>query len=481
MSNISIFGTLENVTDGALAKGTQIVGGRMSVATIAERDAIPESVRKDGTEVYVTATKLTYRWNAAANAFEEAITNGAEGLSIYKTSANVTKDTTQITGSTITVPSGHTIKEGDFLLAVDSGSLLFTVTSYNGTIAFVHYETQITGLKGADGATWHNTTNRLNTTIGGTATISAEAWEGDYILSTEPQSNGYYGKVTGGTHVQPLVTTLGCLLGPQGEKGDTGATGPQGPKGDPGTNYGNGTGRRLIWSSEEGAQVTGEIGFNPIGKTFDVEFAIGSDKPTSYTCRFTCTSSDNSTSPLQSDSVSLFYPFSNYSVFGLTTTRYAGYSITLSYFYRLTNESELQYKFRINRTQECRTDTVYTTSVDGTTTTMTSTQTVVNSLNNGFVHLYNLYLIEGTTAIENHTIVTSAWTALSGSAPYTYSAMVTVSAEISETSIIELYNNNAVLFAKYGFAIGAVSGQNVTVYAIGQPTESVTLTIQVGG
>lgn len=71
MSNISIFGTLENVTDGALAKGTQIVGGRMSVATIAERDAIPEAVLKDGTEVYVTATKLTYRWNAASEAFEK--------------------------------------------------------------------------------------------------------------------------------------------------------------------------------------------------------------------------------------------------------------------------------------------------------------------------------------------------------------------------------------------------------------------------
>lgn len=83
--------------------------------------------------------------------------------------------------------------------------------------------------------------------------------------------------------------------------------------------------------------------------------------------------------------------------------------------------------------------------------------------------------------IEEHTIVTSAWTALSGSAPYTYSATVTVTAEISQTSVIELYNNNAVLFANYGFAIGAVSGQTVTVYSIGLPTESVTLTIQVGG
>ena len=124
--------------------------------------------------------------------------------------------------------------------------------------------------------------------------------------------------------------------------------------------------------------------------------------------------------------------------------------------------------------------TVYNTSSG--TETKTSTETQVSDVGNAnYLKLYNLYLIEGTTAIENHTIVTSAWTALSGSAPYTYFATVTVSAEISQTSVIELYNNNAVLFANYGFAIGAVSGQTVTVYSIGLPTESVTLTIQVGG
>ena len=475
MSNISIFGTLENVTDGALAKGTQIAGGRMSVATIAERDAIPESVRKDGTEVYVTATKLTYRWNAAANAFEEAITNGAEGLSIYKTSANVTKDTTQITGSTITVPSGHTIKEGDFLLAVDSGSLLFTVTSYNGTIAFVHYETQITGLKGADGATWHNTTNRLNTTIGGTATISAGAWEGDYILSTEPQSNGYYGKVTGGTHVQPLVTTLGCLLGPQGEKGDTGATGPQGPKGDPGTNYGNGTGRRLIWSSESGANNTSALGFVPFGKTFEIEFSFKNlSRSVSRVVCIKNLSDENS-----GYEFALFSPKCSVNVSGNTKTEISEFYLVQAKFSKYSFQTDSEYRLTTDNPKYCRTRTVYDIT-DGSST-QTSTETVTNEISPIDFNLYNLYLIEGTTAIENHTIVTSAWTALSGSAPYTYSATVTVTAEISETSIIELYNNNAVLFAQYGFAIGAVSGQNVTVYSIGQPTESVALTIQIGG
>lgn len=374
MANISIFGTLQNVTSGALAEGTQIVGGRMSVATIAERDAIPADVLKDGTEVYVTATKLTYRWNAASSAFEK------------------------VTYSQLPEPT-----------ASDNGKI-----------------------------------------------VSVE--DGGYALTAAPEE-------------LPPVTEAdnGKFLGV--ESGTYGLVSP---------NLYGGSGRRLIWSSEEGAQATGEMGFNPIGKTFDVEFAIGSDKPTRCTSRFTCMSSDNSSSPLQSENVSLFYPFSDYSISGAATTRYAGYYTTVSSFYRLTNESELQYKFRINRTQEWRTDTVYTTDTGGTTT-QTSTNTTVNSLNNSFVKLYNLYLIEGDTAIENHTIVASAWTALSGSAPYTYAATVTVTAEISEASIIELYNNNAVLFANYGFAIGAVNGQTVTVYSIGQPTESVTLTIQIGG
>lgn len=374
MANISIFGTFQNVTDGALAEGTQIVGGRMSVATIAERDAIPESVRKDGTEVYVTETKLTYRWNAVSEAFEK------------------------VTYSQLPEPT-----------ASDNGKI---VSVENGAYALKEAPEELPPATEAD--------------------------------------NGKFLGVESGTY---------GLVSP---------------------NLYGGVDRRLIWSSEEGAQVTGEIGFNPLGKTFDVEFAIGPSGSAKFTWRFTCETSGSSSSPLDTDIFSIFYPYSTYSHEAITTTRSAGYYTAFCEFYRLTNESELQYKFRAYRVQECQTTTVYNTSSG--TETKTSTETVVSDVGNAnYLKLYNLYLIEGTTAIENHTIVTSAWTALSGSAPYTYSATVTVTAKISETSIIELYNNNAVLFAKYGFAIGAVSGQTVTVYSIGQPTESVALTIQIGG
>ena len=85
----------------------------------------------------------------------------------------------------------------------------------------------------------------------------------------------------------------------------------------------------------------------------------------------------------------------------------------------------------------------------------------------------------GTT--ESKTIATTGWTALASSDPYTYSATVVVTTTISNSSIVELINDQAVLFGTYGFAIGSVSGQNVTIYSIGQPDASVTLKVNVKG
>ena len=87
------------------------------------------------------------------------------------------------------------------------------------------------------------------------------------------------------------------------------------------------------------------------------------------------------------------------------------------------------------------------------------------------------YLLKGS--IENYTL--SSWTALSSSAPYTYQATVTATATIGNNTIVELINDQPVLFATYGFAIGSVSGQNITIYSIGQPSSSVTLKVKIGG
>lgn len=79
---------------------------------------------------------------------------------------------------------------------------------------------------------------------------------------------------------------------------------------------------------------------------------------------------------------------------------------------------------------------------------------------------------------KSYTIASSAWTALSSSYPYDYQATIEVSDyEISQNTEIELVNNQAVLFANYGFAIGSVSGQNITIYSIGAPSANVTLEV----
>lgn len=83
--------------------------------------------------------------------------------------------------------------------------------------------------------------------------------------------------------------------------------------------------------------------------------------------------------------------------------------------------------------------------------------------------------------IETYTIAATAWAELSGAAPFTYSATVTATHTIGADTICELVNDNAVLFATHGFAIGAVSGQNVTIYAIEKPSTSVTLEVNYYG
>lgn len=85
----------------------------------------------------------------------------------------------------------------------------------------------------------------------------------------------------------------------------------------------------------------------------------------------------------------------------------------------------------------------------------------------------------GTT--ETYTIATSDWSALSSSSPYTYQATVTATYTIGNSTIAELLNDSPVTFATYGFAIGSISSQSVTIYSIGQPSASVSLKVNYKG
>lgn len=83
--------------------------------------------------------------------------------------------------------------------------------------------------------------------------------------------------------------------------------------------------------------------------------------------------------------------------------------------------------------------------------------------------------------IETVTIPSTSWVALADSDPYDFSDTVVLSTTIGADSLVELINDQAVLFANHGFAIGSVSGQNVTIYSIGTPSSSVTLKVVVKG
>ena len=82
---------------------------------------------------------------------------------------------------------------------------------------------------------------------------------------------------------------------------------------------------------------------------------------------------------------------------------------------------------------------------------------------------------------ETYIIATNSWSALSASSPYDYQATVTSTYTIGVDTIVELINDNAVLFGNYGFAIGSISSQSVTIYSIGQPGASVTLKVNYKG
>lgn len=87
--------------------------------------------------------------------------------------------------------------------------------------------------------------------------------------------------------------------------------------------------------------------------------------------------------------------------------------------------------------------------------------------------------VDGTT--ETYAIATSDWSALSASSPYDYQATVTATYTIGANTIAELINDSPVDFATYGFAIGSISSQSVTIYSIGQPSASVSLKVNYKG
>lgn len=102
----------------------------------------------------------------------------------------------------------------------------------------------------------------------------------------------------------------------------------------------------------------------------------------------------------------------------------------------------------------------------------------------------NLYQVDRTnfstpvyTSVLSKGIIENAlfgsWTADNTIAPYTYKGTATLTTTLANDTIVELINDNPVLFATYGFAIGNITGQVATIYSVGQPSSSVLLKIRV--
>lgn len=84
-------------------------------------------------------------------------------------------------------------------------------------------------------------------------------------------------------------------------------------------------------------------------------------------------------------------------------------------------------------------------------------------------------------ASETFSVAASAWNDLSDGSPFTKQAAITATAAIGADTLVELINDNAIAFGTYGFAIGGVTGQVITIYALSAPSASVTLKIEIGG
>lgn len=80
--------------------------------------------------------------------------------------------------------------------------------------------------------------------------------------------------------------------------------------------------------------------------------------------------------------------------------------------------------------------------------------------------------------IEEFTILSQSWVENNDILPFEYQVTVTATGTIPQNGVIELIADNAILFSTYGFCIASVANQNITIYSLSRPSETVTLKIK---
>ena len=101
---------------------------------------------------------------------------------------------------------------------------------------------------------------------------------------------------------------------------------------------------------------------------------------------------------------------------------------------------------------------------------------VIPSKEKGNILLHNMYYESEKKETVPYTIAVTDWNSLSDKSPFDHKLDIYFQPERTY-DIVELINDNAVLFANYGFAIGEADSSKISIYSIGKPATSVTLTV----
>lgn len=85
--------------------------------------------------------------------------------------------------------------------------------------------------------------------------------------------------------------------------------------------------------------------------------------------------------------------------------------------------------------------------------------------------------VAGESGSDSEEYEITSWQSISDTTllPYKYKASVTAEYNIGEATIVELVNNDAVSFAKHGFAILSISGKEITFGSLDNPSGTVKL------
>lgn len=81
--------------------------------------------------------------------------------------------------------------------------------------------------------------------------------------------------------------------------------------------------------------------------------------------------------------------------------------------------------------------------------------------------------------IEEHTIATTAWTALNSPKPYTAKATITATATLKATDVVELMHYMPAVDLTYGWMIGGINGQTITIWALKAPTQDMPFRVRI--